>query len=238
MTIREAALVNDAAGDLIRKRRAVYTALAPHLKPTQLFAALWLWEEEFSRGPSMALQAFLDRLGRHLKEPPQDRRILHRSLVDTLGRPEAELAPDPMPHMLESLAGKLPVECSAAGDPYQRFDPIPLRVFAELMSRFMSELARHEPGVRRKLGSYIAQHLPRLGLAPAELAELGQWLNGVSAKLSRPLPETMLRNLVHTGYVAACEYVGPVLTDRCLAQGLRAAEALAEAKDYDPRRLL
>lgn len=237
MTTTEAAVLTGQA-ELTRKRRAVYTALAPHLAPRQLFTALWLWEEEFSHGPTMALQGFLDRLGKRLGTNSPRRRYLHRSLVDALGRPETELAADPMPQMLEFSAGRLPSEQDRTAAPYLRYDPVPLRVFSRLMSSFIQALGRHDRSASEKLAGYVAQQLPRLALAPAELAELGQWLNRVRPALSRPLPEATLRAIVHAAYVGACEYFGPVLTDRCLAEALAAAAALAEARHCDPRRLL
>lgn len=220
-----------------RRRRAVHQALAPFLQGEELAEALWLWEEGAGNGPAFALHDYVARL---CARPglSELRAAVHLSLVRSMTLPLTQLGPDPWPLMQATRRG-LPVQSAPpapAGEPEGSvvFEHVLDRLFQALGERQPDGVGRIRAWLQRRLGS----RLDVVGLDAAAAARIVLWLNGSASSIGVPLPARALRSLLHAVYVLACEYYGPVLTDGLLADAVRSAETLPEARRFPPRRLL
>lgn len=221
-----------------RRRRAVHKALAPFLQGEELANALWLWEESAAKGPAFALHDFVARVC--ARPGLQDlRAAMHLALVRSMTLPLANLGPDPWPMMQAARRGR-PVSAVPAAAPSGDlagsviFEHLLDHLFQGLRDRQAEGVGRIRVWLHERLGS----RLNALGLDAASASRIVRWLNGSAPAIGAPLPEDAMRRLLHAVYVVACEYYGPVVTDGLLADAVRSAEALPEAKRFAPRSLL
>jgi hypothetical protein len=226
--------------ELSRRRRAIFQALQTYLGGEDIMRALWLWEERFSERPSFELHGFLDAICttpalKHL------RKEIHLALVKHLVRPLPELGPDPWPQMRryqEHSAlppDRPPASAALAIDEYSA--PVAV-VFTAVCGRYLALLAARAPQAAANIRAALLTLLTRTTLDGEARSQLVGWLTGRYSNVGAELEAGAARRLLHTAYVLACEYYGPTTADHCLADAVEAAETMAEAKSFSPRKLL
>lgn len=220
------------------RRRAVFTGLIPHLQGEDLYTALWLWQDKYSKGPAMALHRFINEVAGMVTYHVQ-RGDLHRSLVVAMNNDALELAPDPYPDMIAYRERHLaPAELSTiVAEEDGALTPATVILECVLQAVF-HQLDEEFASAAEKLRRYLSQHLASIGLELGAFSELSQWLSGLRTHLSRVYSETHMRALVHVVYVGAGQYLGPIYIDTLLAHAIEEAERLPEAAVFAPRRLL
>lgn len=208
-------------------REALHAGLEHILDAAQAHSALVLWDREYAATRPNALIEYVNDVAAALALPTRQRHevrmalyraLLARGIDPTQSRSGAPTPPAP----------RAPVEGTAA---FRIFRSVALGVFdgvrrpgASASGAFIAALTRRTPGggltdtAQRALETWALQHDDDgyfRRLSPAEYAPL-----------------------THLIYVAACEALGPVGADRLFAQAIARAEALPEAAEFPPRRLL
>lgn len=231
------ALSNDIdARELGRRRSAIYAALVSFLGEDQALKALLLWETEFSAGPIFALQGFLSRVCTDA-ELRARRGEVHKALVRSLSLDADQLPPDPHDRV-RALAREQGEHAwgGNGGDP--RFGHEVAVVLSRVMGDFLGGLEDHDSVAAHKVRVFIIDHLSPLELAASVRQALTQWLTRQGTPPSGGLGRGAAQEVLHLAYVAACQYIGPVMTDRFLAEAVKKAEGLPEARRFSPRELL
>lgn len=204
-------------GVQMKRRQAIFAGLAPLLPEEQTLAALELFDSNFSEGSSFNLQSFVDRVYAQF-QPDCARRDLHRALVQSVflgsGKEERELT-----------------EANADTSPLNR-------LFAHMLSRLLEQVATHDARIESAVRTYLMDKLIALNLPTRTQRELVQWLAHKLPELDAPLTPEGARHLLNLAYVLVCEYLGPVVADRYLAEAVKSAEGLPEARMMAPRSLL
>jgi hypothetical protein len=232
-------LAQESDDELSRRRRAVFRGLSPYVSGERLMDAMWLWEDGgYGMRAAFALQDFLARV---CGTPALKglRREMHLSLVKSMILPSTALPPDPIAAMrsqrsMQTARGK-------SGVPEVRQEvaaPEANLVFAHVSSRFLGSLEEAGPASTLKIRGYVLGGLTQLHLDRRVSAQLVNWLTDDSVTLPVPIPLDVMRKLLHSMYVLACEYFGPVVADRHLAAAVRSASTLAAAKRFPPSQLL
>lgn len=229
------ALSNDIdARELARRRSAIYAGLRAYLSEDEALQALFLWEAEFSAGPVFASQGFLSRVCADSGLRAR-RGEVHKALVRALSLDADQLPPDPQARMqtLAQSRGLHRVSQAAESDGRE------LAVVLEsVLGGLLEALEDHDPMAAQKVRMFVIEHLGPLGLSAPTYQGLTQWLTLQGPARTKGIARTAAQQLVHLAYVAACQYVGPVVTDRLLSAAVTQAEGLPEARRVSPRELL
>jgi hypothetical protein len=233
------AAARESIDETSRRRRAVYRGLSPFLSGERLMEAMWLWEEGgFGARSAFAMQDFLARV---CDTPALKglRREIHLSMVKSMILPSASLPPDPIGAMRTQRSMQVVREEGAGGRPRQAAGiPDANLVFACVASEFLKALEEIGPASALRIRGYVLGGLTQLRLDRRVSAQLVSWLTTDGVDLLVPIPLEVMRKLLHSMYVLACEYFGPVSADRYLAGAVRSASALPAAKRFPPSQLL
>jgi hypothetical protein len=224
-----------------RNRRAIYTGLKPFLPEDELIAALALWQNRFSSGQAYALHGFLGEICT-TAQLRQIRSDIHRSLTHALFGPEEALESDPLSLIQRWNSarenGKAAARKIAAEQRKVPSTPMTL-VFESFFEHFMA-LLEEEQQVSHQIREYIHMHLEKIlstGTGP-KAAQVSKWLRGRQAYLENGLTLDEMRAILHIAYVLACQYIGPVTTDRLLSEAVRHSESLDLSRQFSPRSFL
>lgn len=218
-----------------RKRSALYVGLKPFLEEEQILEGLLLWEREFADGPVFALQGYITKLIQ-LTGLDTSRAEVHRSLVRALSLEMMHLPPDPRPRM-EALARNRGLDVDAAPTGVSEIADWTV-VFKHLHREFLERIARRDTVAVHKIRRDLVEALPKLEIAAACRQAVAQWLTDRQAELDARLGKREMHGILHATYVLACQYLGPVESDRLLSAAVQAVEALPEARRLPPRELL
>jgi hypothetical protein len=233
------AVAQDSFDELSRRRRAVYKGLLPFLSGERLMAALWVWEEGgFGTRSQFAFQNFLARVC-DTDALQGLRREMHLSLVKCMILPLKELPPDPI-NAMQAQRSLQSVRTAGGGRQGPRPAGVPEAnlVFSHVSRMFLRSVDEAGPASTLKIRGYLLGGLTDLDLDRRVSAQLVSWLTDEDADLLVPIPLEVMRKLLHSMYVLACEYFGPVAADRHLAGAVRSASSLPAAKHFPPSQLL
>lgn len=204
-------------GVQIKRRQAIFAGLAPLLPEEQTLAALELFDSSFSESSSFNLQSFVDRLYAQF-QPPCARRDLHRALVQSV-------------FLGSSKEDSWLTEANANMSPLNR-------LFTHMLSGLLERVAMHDAKIEAAIRTYLIDKLSALPLPTLTKRELVQWITHKLPEIGAPLTPEGARHLLNLAYVLVCEYLGPVVADRYLAETVRQSEGLPEARMMTPRSLL
>lgn len=218
-----------------RKRSALYVGLKPFLPEEQVLASLLVWEREFADGPVFALQGYLTKIFQ-LTGLEASRAEVHRSLVRALSLEMIQLPPDPRPRM-EAYAktqgvDQNPVVAAVAVNGEWT------AVFKRLYREFSERIAKRDPVATHKIRRDLIESLSRLDIAAQYRQSISFWLADRQVDLDAKLSKREMHSLLHATYVLACQYLGPVESDRLLSAAVKAVEGTPEARHCSPRELL
>jgi len=208
-----------------KRRRAVYTALAPFFDHDNLFRALWIWEEKYAHAQPMKLRQFVAEITAD-RYPVSTVSRLHVQLVAAnFIKNINKLEPDPYEEMVSYREATQRT----------RLAPPETVVFEVLCNHMTGDLEAETISTVFKL---FANHLRVMPLGLAQKLELEQWIGSCRAVLHADYSRAELQDMLHALYVAICSVVGPVDTDRLLEKGVQAAGLLPEAQQFSPQMLL
>lgn len=250
------------------RRRAAVAVFADLLDEAALNEALWLQHETMRGENVSDIIAYVDAVAqRHLLDAASVKR-LYNSFYKALRESPERLPLDPWPAMQAARAASRPpappappvavavqappqaapvinpvaaaLAAAQAAAPLQSQVPEePPVVFGALMRSIVAEVFQHH---REALEEVRKDALQRLDDALAAPALRQQFRSGWSRALQHDwqLPGTHgdLAELTRVVYQALCDAFGRAGADHILKRGLDAAEGVAEARVFSPRRLL
>ncbi len=209
------------------KRRAVYTVLSEVLDGDELWDVMWRWEEGYAQKSQYELNGFFNDC-RDLHAIASNRSQLYRDLIGLLMRGTSGLKADPISQMeaYRQRNGILD-------------NPVPLNThewmpcFSAVVQELMLQVPAAQVQQVRMQAEEQAQHR---GVTPDLVYAFSMLALGKSSTnlLSPDFGE--LKTLLNLVYVAMCEQLGPVATDRMLSQAIERARK--KFKGVDARLLL
>lgn len=226
--------------DPVRRRQALHLGLESLLSPAQVDAALRIWDSQFATSRPMALAEYVAELSQLLQlGSVQERHALRVALYSALARHEvhkqATAAPAAAAVRAPLPAANAPVVQAAAPPPASPA----FIVFERMASEMLAAVARSGAGEVRDFAAALERHAASLRLAPETFGALAAWIQrrGDLRSLAA-FGEDRFSGLMHAIYAAAAEALGPVVADRALARAAQSAEALPEARQFSPGRLM
>ncbi len=92
-------MTDDAAADVVRRRRAVFGALLTVFPEADAHAAVAIWDRDYRHGRSVydGLNVFARQVCGQFAQPGRHRELIQR-LMEYFFAPETALPPDPGPH--------------------------------------------------------------------------------------------------------------------------------------------
>ena len=211
--------------ELSRRRRAIYAGLLNCMDEDQALQGTRLWNREFAHTPLYAVQSFLSRLYEEL-DLNISRAELQRKILQALVREVHDLPEDPLRDSRpESSSTFSQTEASH-------------KVFTYFMDYLLEAMDKARPGLDISIKVYILDHAHHAGIQGATLNSIKAWLaESGQANLIRNLHIDQMRGLFHYAYVAACEHLGPVMTDKLVGETVRIVDQFPEASIFSPRKL-
>jgi len=191
--------------------------------------AFTLWQSDFSELPGFGVVRFVQELGRRYGLTDSQRRNLRLALFREIyaviaGHASNNGARDVRPDNLAAQTVRTPRA------------PSPEALVLRAMLSALAESAGRNH--RAEFTGLFREYVSGVGLSDAVGAEVLAWdAGGDEAPLVDADPETLSR-LIHAGYNALCETVGPVGADRGLSLAVQRAEMLDAARELPPRSLL
>lgn len=222
------------------RRRAIYTGLKLYLNHDALFAAMCIWQKQYSTLPRFATSRFINFLVKayDLKVKPSE---LQMALSRLLMAPLETLDEDPIEKM-QVYATKPGHPCShdsaTSGSAEAIVETISNRVFRQFINELEAALLQRHPKSAEELTHTLIEKLPRKRLKPHFYSELSQWLEHRSSAFSSSLDESLLHDLVNAVYVMLCQRIGPVATDQLFGEITRKVEDSPHGSSYSPRNLM
>lgn len=181
------------------------------LGPSKGNAAAELWQRQFSRRPGSSVIGFV-------------REAAETLALDTRTRHELRTA------IYRAQLNYTPAEAGP------RIDLASARKVASALLLGMRQQLAGDGRLPSRIIFELGERLAEAPLMSAAAPECLGWL-AQGGELPN-LTADQLGNFVHTTYVAICRCEGPVRGDHILRHALETAEALPEARDFPPRRLL
>lgn len=211
--------------EISRRRRAIYLALEKVLDKDLALQGTSIWQLEFSDKPVYALQPFISRLYAEF-DLDVSRVQMQRSLLNALSADNSQLPPDP-------LAG------AATGKETTPRLEVPQKVFTHFMEYFMAGITQMNPSALLSIKTYMFDQVHKVGISGKTLNNFRQWLSeSGQAFLIQNLDLAQMQGIFHIAYVGACEFLGPVNTDKLVAETIRLVEEMPEAATFSPRSFL
>ncbi len=238
--------------DLTRRRCAAFMALSEVLKGEQLMRAMWMLEK---RDKSIDKMAFIGYVGIAAELLGINNIIIATTLYPKLTRnldlPNQDLADDPMPQMLEfrdnrkvnkqteTNRGNVTSTKKIDSTRGKTKGTPEMHVFAVLISRIVSEAGYPEAESYYIFNEVFKEEIEKAKLHEDNHKQIIVWVDTLSIKsFKRNIVAEELSAIVHCVYIALCEALGPVKTDKILNQAIRYSSKLPAAKIFSPKNFL
>jgi hypothetical protein len=200
------------------QRRAIFTGMRPFLRDADLKTALEIWQDKYLDKPKTAYTQFIaESCG--TKELKGKRSAILNSIFNALTLPEKELLPDPFNQQTNQIEIAF----------IQQENHIEANlVFVHFMQSLFGHLgAEHESKVRH----YLVEHCEgKFNLNMQQMLALKMWLNNVNDSFEISFSADDKRELTNLGYIAMCQYIGPVKADQVLSMSIKQTEPYAREK--------
>ncbi len=224
-----------------RNQRAVFAALTRMTKDRTLLVQSWrFFEREFANDPVIQVNDFVKGLDGDVGLDAGQKRNLTVALFAALSRSVSDL-----PDIPAALVGKPePQETHSvkpAAEPADQVDsklPPEKLVFHSLVHRLYEKVAKRDPDAATEMVEIATEDG---GDLPASVfSQLTEWAEGGFKLADGPVEIDLdgMRSACHHLYIAACEALGPVATDRVMAAAVADTNGLPSAELFSPDRLL
>lgn len=210
--------------EMARRRKAIYNGLCACLQQEEAIKATEIWMQEFSTKPLYALQPFLSRIieGLNINVPRGtiQQKILNSLLNETTTQedpPKRTKLPE-----FKKENKKTPAEVNASH-----------KVFTYFIDYFLAALFKSDSASELPIKIYVFDNAHSIGVSGQSLDRMKQWLseNGQVSLISEMTKEQM-QGLFHLFYISSCENIGPVNTDRLIAESVKIVEQLPESSEF------
>jgi hypothetical protein len=215
--------------EMSRRRKAIYNGLNACLNQDDAIKATEIWMQEFSSKPLYALQPFLSRIIEALDIDVQ-RSAIQQHILNSL---------------LNESGHQLDVPTSAQPAEFEQEVRRPLqkanashKVFTYFMDYFLAALFKSDSASELSIKVYVFDNAHRTGISGENMDKVKKWLseNGQVSLISE-LTLQQMQALFHLFYVASCEHIGPVNTDRLIAESVKIVEQLPESAEFSVRSI-
>lgn len=191
------------------QRRALYTGLRPYLREREVMEALLLWESQYAKHHKFSLRYFVGELATQLNRKKDEKKML-LSLVSTANLADKDLLPDPKNIF---LAYKNQSTVSTLKQTTPELEAAKL-----LIGKWLSMV---DSGTGLAIEKRVLRGVGNLNINEQFIIEFKRWLTSRKLALSGNLVSiTELRKITNLVYSSFCEVIGPVDTDRHLAEAI------------------
>lgn len=209
---------------LDRRRRAIFIALRECMDDDQAIKGTQIWLDDFSNKPLYALQPFMTRVFSEFNLAIS-RAVLQKQLLASLMRAEDDMPELSRQNNRNASANKKVML------PNAHF------VFTFLMDYLQDEVRKYDPDKELSIKINVFDNTHKIGITGKVFDNIKQWLSGNGqVDLIEQLTMQQMQSLFHYYYKAACEYIGPVITDQLVSESVRVVEQLPESSDCSPRK--
>lgn len=226
------------APDPGRRRAALMLGLESVLTPPQVEDAIALWDRDYARQRSMALAEYVGEISQRLGFDLQQRHALRVALYASVARNDVKPSTVvPMRKVTPAAPPPPPPLPAPVSKPKSAVSPA-FTVFACMAAEMRVAAERAGTQTQAEFASALDHHALASRLH-AEAGVLVRWGRGtVDLDELAALPEKRLATAMHAIYAALAEALGPVAADRTLGRAAQLADALPEAREFAPSRLL
>lgn len=220
---------NALTDEMSRRRKAIYNGLSACLQQEDAIKATEIWLHEFSTKPLYALQPFLSRIIDELSiNVPRGRiqqHVLNSLLNDSDQQsevPESENLPEVKQHKQSE-----PRKINASH-----------KVFTYFMDYFLAALFKSDASSELSIKVYVFDNAHRIGISGQNMDKVKKWLSeNAQVSLISELTTQQMQILFHLFYIASCEHIGPVNTDRLIAESVKIVEQLPESAEFSVKSI-
>lgn len=215
--------------EMSRRRKAIYNGLNACLNQDDAIKATEIWMQEFSSKPLYALQPFLSRIIEALDINVQ-RSAIQQHILNSL---------------LNESGHQLDVPTSAQPAEFEQEMRRPLqkanashKVFTYFMDYFLAALFKSDSASELSIKVYVFDNAHQTGISGENMDKVKKWLseNGQVSLISE-LTLQQMQTLFHLFYVASCEHIGPVNTDRLIAESVKIVDQLPESAEFSVKSI-
>ncbi len=215
--------------EMSRRRKAIYNGLNACLNQNDAIKATEIWMLEFSSKPLYALQPFLSRIIEELNINVPRGSIQQHILNSLLNESDQQAE---VPKSVQS------VEFNQDKQGMSQKANASHKVFTYFMDYFLAGLFKSDSASELSIKVYVFDNAHRTGISGRSLDRVKKWLseNGQVSLISE-LTLQQMQMLFHLFYIASCEHVGPVNTDRLIAESVKIVEQLPESAEFSVKSI-
>lgn len=208
---------------LQHNRRAIYIALLSYLNPEQARQATDIWAKDFSNKSAFQLQPFITRIVNEF-EVLFSRKEIQQSIIKMLLNEPDELQYEQVKNVrFSSDVQSVTLESSHI-------------IFSLLITQWLDEVTCINAEHAFNIKQYIYSNLMKMDLSFNEIIDLKRWFSSVeNNSYIKNLDKMQLKKIFHFCYVASCEYLGPVQTDKIISRIVKSIEQTPEAIYFTPK---
>lgn len=227
--------------ELHYRRRALYTGLKLFLNHDALFAALCVWQREFSDQPRFAISKFMNYIVNEF-DLSSRRSELQTSLSRLLMAPLDALDEDPIEKM-QIYATKKGHPCNNStgtdsASNQDRVETVSNTVFRAFLAELEKRWSYKNPEAKSLMISAMIARLGQLKLELPERRALESWLKNRAGAFKHSLEESLMQQLINAVYVELCGHLGPLATDTLFGEVLQSVSQTEAGARYSPRKLM
>ncbi len=223
--MKQAALTDEMS----RRRKSIYNGLNACLNKNDAIKATEIWMLEFSSKPLYALQPFLSRIIEELNITVARGAIQQHILKSLLNESDQQVEVPQKTNLPEFKQEKqsTPQKANASH-----------KVFTYFMDYFLASILKSDPASELSIKVYVFDNAHRIGISGQNMDKVKKWLsdNGQVSLISELTTEQM-QILFHMFYIASCEHIGPISTDKLIAESVKIVEQLPESAEFSVKSI-
>jgi len=203
------------ADEVKTKWHAIYIALLNYFNPDDAADAANIWLNEFSEKPVFELQAFITKISNEYNLSVS-RKEIQKSMIKMLLMDKSEL-------LAQNVTNTTVIDKINNA----KHQPVHI-IFTKLILLWLYEVNVINPSAAANIRQYIYDSLANVEENFDQVINIKRWLNSKgSVSYIEHINIGQLRQIFHFCYVGSCEYIGPVNTDKLVAE-------IAQSLDQTP----
>jgi len=206
--------------DIYKKWHAIYVALLNYFDPDDAAEETNVWLNEFSDKPTFELNPFITKISNsyNLKI---SRKEIQQSMVKFLLMDKNEFAS-------QSTSG-FDINSKISFDK----DKVAHVVFIKLIKQWLIEANEINMDMAAGIRQFIYDSLTSANMNYEDVVKIKRWIN-TNDKNSyiEGFDIKQLRQITHFCYIGSCEYIGPVQTDKIVADIIQLIEESPEGAEF------
>jgi len=209
--------------DINKKWKAIYIALLNYFDPDDAAEATNVWLNEFSDKPTFELNPFITKISNkyNLKI---SRKEIQQSMVKFLLMDKNEFISQDTSNF--DISSKIKFEN----------DKVAHVVFVKLIKQWLNEANEINKDMAAGIRQFIYDSLTSIGMNYDDIIKIKRWINTKGRDdCIQDFDIKELRQITHFCYIGSCEYMGPVVTDKIVAEIILLIEGTQEGVTFSPK---